>query len=83
MQGGAGVGKTSVCEHIVKSLGGLVVCAAPTGKAAQRLAEVTGVPSFTVHRLAYMSDTAPMPSTLLLDEQSMQEPEILAKSLHH
>lgn len=81
LQGGAGVGKTSVCKHIVKSLRGLVVCAAPTGKAAQRLAEVTGVAAFTVHRLAYMSETASMPSTLLLDEQSMQEPEILAMLL--
>ncbi|MDA7838765.1 AAA family ATPase [bacterium] len=78
LQGGAGVGKTSVCRHIVKSLNGQVVCAAPTGKAAQRLAEVTGVPAFTVHRLVYMSETSPLPSTLLLDEQSMQEPEILA-----
>lgn len=78
LQGGAGVGKTTVCRHIVKSLKGKVVCAAPTGKAAQRLAEVTGVPSFTVHRLFYMSDIEQLPHTLLLDEQSMQEPEILA-----
>lgn len=78
LQGGAGVGKTTVCKHIVKSLRGEVVCAAPTGKAAQRLAEVTGVPSYTVHRLFYMSETTQLPTTLLLDEQSMQEPEILA-----
>ena len=82
LQGGAGVGKTSVCRYIVKSLGGRVVCAAPTGKAAQRMAEVTGVAAYTVHRLAYMSETLPMPSTLLLDEQSMQEPEILALLLN-
>ena len=82
LQGGAGVGKTSVCRHIVKSLHGDVVCAAPTGKAAQRLAEVTGVAAYTVHRLAYMSETSPMASTLLLDEQSMQEPEILALLLN-
>lgn len=78
LQGGAGVGKTSVCRHIVKSLLGDVVCAAPTGKAAQRLAEVTGVGAYTVHRLVYMSDNVELPTTLLLDEQSMQEPEILA-----
>jgi hypothetical protein len=81
LQGGAGVGKTTVCRHIVKSLKGKVVCAAPTGKAAQRLAEVTGVASFTVHRLFYMSDTDDTSYTLLLDEQSMQEPEILASLL--
>ena len=81
LQGGAGVGKTSVCKHIVKSLKNNVVCAAPTGKAAQRLAEVTGVDACTVHRLAYMSETAPLAPTLLLDEQAMQEPEILAMLL--
>ena len=82
LQGGAGTGKTTVCKHIAKSLAYNVVCAAPTGKAAQRLAEVTGVPSYTVHRLVYMSDSQELPKTLLLDEQSMQEPEILAMLLN-
>ena len=77
--GGAGVGKTSVCKHIVDSLSGDITCAAPTGKAAQRLAASTGRPSSTVHRLVYGSDT--LTGTLLLDEQSMQEPEILARLL--
>jgi len=81
LQGGAGTGKTTVCKHIVQSLGGKVVCAAPTGKAAQRLAQVTGVAAFTVHRLAYMSAESPLDEVLLLDEQSMQEPEILAMLL--
>ena len=79
LQGGAGVGKTTVCKHIVKSLYGDVTCAAPTGKAAQRLTEVTGVEAYTVHRLKYMSETVEVDSTLLLDEQSMQEPEVLAE----
>jgi RecD/TraA family predicted helicase len=82
LQGGAGTGKTTVCKHIAKSLGNRVVCAAPTGKAAQRLAEVTGVQSYTVHRLFYMSGEQDLPKTLLLDEQSMQEPEILAMLLN-
>jgi len=76
LHGGAGVGKTSVCKHIVECLSGEIVCAAPTGKAAQRLAEVTGCTASTVHRLVYASDE--LSGTLLLDEQSMQEPEILA-----
>ena len=78
LQGGAGVGKTTVCKHIVSALHNDVSCAAPTGKAAQRLAEVTGVPAYTVHRMAYMSEQIPLSTTLLLDEQSMQEPEVLA-----
>lgn len=77
--GGAGVGKTSVCKHIVDSLSGDITCAAPTGKAAQRLAATTGIHASTVHRLVYM--TATLTGTLLLDEQSMQEPEILARLL--
>ena len=81
LQGGAGVGKTSVCKHIVKSLYSAVTCAAPTGKAAQRLKESTGVEAFTVHRLYYSKSIETCP-TLLLDEQSMQDLEILAKVLH-
>ena len=81
LQGGAGVGKTSVCKHIVKSLYSAVTCAAPTGKAAQRLKESTGVEAFTVHRLYYSKSIETFP-TLLLDEQSMQDLEILAKVLH-
>lgn len=76
LRGGAGVGKTSVCQHIVQSLKGEIVCGAPTGKAAQRLAAVSGCAASTVHRLVYASDE--LAGTLLLDEQSMQEPEILA-----
>ena len=78
LNGGAGTGKTTVCAEIVKSLNFNVLCAAPTGKAAQRMAEVTKVKAYTVHRLVYMQEP-PSASTLLLDEQSMQEPEILAR----
>mgnify|MGYP006075855259 CR=1 FL=1 len=76
LHGGAGVGKTLVCKHIVQSLSEDVICAAPTGKAAQRLSVMTGCAASTVHRLVYSSDN--LTGTLLLDEQSMQEPEILA-----
>lgn len=78
LNGGAGTGKTTVCSEIVKSLKYNVLCAAPTGKAAQRMAEVTNVKAYTVHRLVYMQEP-PSASVLLLDEQSMQEPEILAR----
>lgn len=81
LNGGAGTGKTTVCSHIVRCLGDRVLCAAPTGKAAQRLSQVTGQEAFTVHRLAYMSELHESKDVLLLDEQSMQEPEILAMYL--
>lgn len=80
LQGGAGTGKTSVCRHIVESLYSDVTCAAPTGKAAQRLKESTGVEAFTVHRMYYARNLEPK-VTLLLDEQSMQDLEILARVL--
>lgn len=80
VHGGAGVGKTSVCKHIVESLFNDITCAAPTGKAAQRLKESTGVEAFTVHRLYYSRSMTPTLS-LLLDEQSMQDLEILARLL--
>jgi len=82
LNGGAGTGKTTVSAQIVRSLGReKVLCAAPTGKAAQRLSQVTGIEAYTVHRLVYMSEDRclELPRILLLDEQSMQEPEILAK----
>ena len=89
LQGGAGVGKTSVCKwivHALKKKKQVVNCAAPTGKAAQRLTEVTGVQANTVHRLAYKAALTDnnndlFRGTLLLDEQSMQEPEVLANLL--
>ena len=81
LQGGAGVGKTSVCKHIVESLHRNVTCAAPTGKAAQQLKKAIGKESFTVHRLYYKKNQEVCP-TLLLDEQSMQDLEILAGVLY-
>lgn len=52
--GGPGVGKTTLLNSILKIHGArkkkLVACA-PTGRAARRLAESTGVPARTIHRL--------------------------------
>lgn len=52
--GKAGTGKTFVITHLIKcfeSLGLRVACAAPTGKAARRMEEVTGYLASTIHRL--------------------------------
>ena len=81
LQGGAGVGKTTTCKEIVKCLDNKVTCAAPTGKAAQRLQELTGIEAYTTHRL-FHSNSIKVHPNILLDEQSMQEPEILAKMLN-
>lgn len=52
--GGAGVGKTTVAKAVVEywnDNGKKIVCCAPTGKAAQRAKESTGVDAHTIHRL--------------------------------
>lgn len=52
--GGPGTGKTTVLQAICSDLAGRdlhVELAAPTGRAAQRLAEATGRPARTLHRL--------------------------------
>lgn len=55
MTGGAGVGKTSVAKAVIASWhkqGKRVIACAPTGKAAQRIREATGLMSAsTIHRL--------------------------------
>ena len=51
--GGPGVGKTTVVDsilHIVRAKGARVVLCAPTGRAAKRLAEATGLDARTIHR---------------------------------
>ncbi|HEV2635774.1 MAG TPA: AAA family ATPase [Actinocrinis sp.] len=53
--GGPGCGKSHTVRTVVELVragGGSVTLAAPTGKAARRLSELTGAPAMTVHRLA-------------------------------
>ncbi len=55
LTGGPGCGKSHTVREIVELVragGGSVTLAAPTGKAARRLAELTGARTMTVHRLA-------------------------------
>ena len=54
LRGYAGTGKTSVMSALVRALDGLkqpCVLLAPTGRAAKRLSEVTGMEARTIHRL--------------------------------
>ena len=54
LTGGPGTGKTTTLNGIIsilKSLGQTVLLAAPTGRAAQRMSEVTGCEAKTIHRL--------------------------------
>ena len=47
INGGAGVGKTSIAKEIAEQTKGATLCA-PTGKAAARLREATGLPRLAV-----------------------------------
>ncbi|MBD2568796.1 SF1B family DNA helicase RecD2 [Anabaena sp. WFMT] len=82
--GGPGVGKTFTTHTIVslwKAMGKSIALAAPTGRAAQRLAEMTGLEAKTIHRLlefdprtrGFKSDNDnPLPQTaIIVDEASM------------
>ena len=54
LTGGPGTGKTFTVHTVVKlwkAMGKKILCAAPTGRAAKRLSEMTGLPAKTIHRL--------------------------------
>ena len=55
LTGGPGTGKTTTLRAIITLLEGMgesVAIAAPTGRAAKRIAELTGCEAKTIHRLA-------------------------------
>jgi exodeoxyribonuclease V alpha subunit len=92
--GGPGVGKTTIVRGIVSILsrkGLRIALAAPTGRAAKRLADQAGVPASTLHRLlewrpaegAFSRNaTRPLECDLLVvDEASMLDVRLAADLL--
>lgn len=82
--GGPGTGKTTTLKAVVsahKEMGRRVLLASPTGRAAKRLAEVSGFNALTIHRLLEFSpqekgfrrnQQLPLDcDTLVVDESSM------------
>lgn len=83
LTGGPGTGKTTVTQGIIamyRSAGLKVLLAAPTGRAAKRMTEATGLESKTIHRLLEFKppngyekneDTPLEGDVLIVDEASM------------
>ena len=90
LTGGPGVGKTTVTRAIVdvfEQSHCRVLLASPTGRAAKRLAEVTGRPAKTIHRLLEIDPTQwefrrnennPLEAeVVIVDESSMLDVELM------
>ncbi|MEM9272588.1 MAG: ATP-dependent RecD-like DNA helicase [Cyanobacteria bacterium P01_F01_bin.143] len=86
LTGGPGTGKTFVTHTIVKlwkAMGLKIACAAPTGRAAKRLSEITRLEAKTIHRLLEFDpskmgfkrdlDNLLDCSAIVIDESSMMD----------
>ncbi len=92
LTGGPGCGKSFTVRSVVelaRAKGAKVVLAAPTGRAAKRLAELTGAEAATVHRLlelkpggdaAYDQDR-PLPADLVVVDEASMLDVLLANKL--
>lgn len=94
LQGGPGVGKTTITRSMLQAVqhaGIRVALCAPTGKAAKRLGEATGVGASTIHRLLEVDPRSagfkhheknPLPMDLVIvDEASMVDIQLMAALL--
>lgn len=96
--GGPGTGKTTIIRCIIRLLTDLgleVTLAAPTGRAAKRMTEATGIEAKTIHRLLevgfspesdqpvfFRNDSNPIEAdVVILDEVSMVDIVLLSKLL--
>ena len=59
LAGYAGTGKTTLLREVANLVGGMPMILSPTGRAAARVKEATGLPASTIHRWQYMPITDP------------------------
>ena len=94
LTGGPGTGKTTVLKGLMAAWQFLaktpIVCCAPTGKAAQRMREATGMPAETIHRALGIrpyvgyegrlkaEESFPDEALVVVDEVSMLDVELAA-----
>ncbi|MBM7617780.1 exodeoxyribonuclease V alpha subunit [Weissella uvarum] len=101
LTGGPGTGKTTILNGIVKTfklleqsdgfkqdeISNSILLAAPTGRAAKRLSEATGMPASTIHRLLGITGRESRDELeieelegkiLIVDEMSMVDTELFA-----
>lgn len=93
--GGPGRGKTTTIKAVVENLKrinpkGRILMTAPTGMAAKRMEDVTGVKCYTMHRLMGMSPNSSSlmnrfgpEDTLIVDEFSLVDLTLFANALRH
>lgn len=96
MTGGPGTGKTATIKSIIAAYrliegeNATVIGLAPTGKAARRMTESTGVEAFTIHSRCRIfseemsvNDVEPLPKGLIIvDEMSMVDAYTMQKLMH-
>lgn len=80
LTGGPGTGKTTVVRAILRifeSMGLSIALATPTGRAAKRLSEVTGMEAKTIHRMLEMDFSGESGVTFRRDENSLLDEDVV------
>ena len=80
LTGGPGTGKTTVVRAILRifeSMGLEIALATPTGRAAKRLSEASGMEAKTIHRMLEMDYKAEEGSSFRRDENYLLEEDVI------